>query len=64
MQRNRFETYRGGIWFLLEYRLRAVQVDSVKEGHSWSSRRHFFLTIFNTECTFFDYFAYISIEYD
>ena len=38
MQRNRFETYHGGIWFLLEYRLSAVQGDNVKEGHSWSSR--------------------------
>ena len=51
-------------FFLLEYRLRAVQGDSVKEGHSWSSRRHLFLTIFNTERTFYDYFAYISIEYN
>ena len=64
MQRNRFEMYRGGIWFLLEYRLRAVQGDSVKEGHLWSSRPHLFLTIFNTEWTFFYYFAHISIKYD
>ena len=64
MQRNRFETYHGCIWFLLEYQLRAVQGDSVKEGHSRSSRGHLFLTIFNTEWTFFDCFAHISIEYN
>ena len=64
MQRNKFETYRGLIWFLLEYRLRAVQGDSVKEGHSWFSRRHLFSTIFKTEQTFFDYFAHISIEHN
>ena len=40
MQRSKFETYRGQIWFLLEYRLRSVQGDSVKEGHPWSSRCH------------------------
>ena len=53
MQRNRFETYRGWIRVLLEYRLRAVQGYSVKEGHSWSSRRNLFLTIFDTEWTVF-----------
>ena len=60
-KKTRFETYRGGIWFLQEYRLRAVQGDSVKEGHSWSS---FIFNNINTEWTFFDYFAHISIKYD
>ena len=45
MQRNRFEMYRGGIWFLLEYQLHALQGDSVREGHLWSSHRHLFLTV-------------------
>ena len=63
MQRNRFETYRCCKWFLLEHRLRAVQGNIVKEGHWRSSRRHLFLTIFNTEWTSFDCFAHISIEY-
>ena len=64
MQRNRFETYHGWIWFLLEYGLRAVQSNKVKESHPLSFCRHLLLTIFNTEQTFFDYSAHISIEYN
>ena len=65
MLRNRFESYRGRIWFLLEYRLRAVQGESI---NFKKVTRGFLaviqLTMFNTERTFLYYFAHISIKYN
>ena len=53
MQRNRFESYRGRIWFLLEYRFRAVQGES---NYFRKVTRDLLavilLTMFNTERTF------------
>ena len=54
MQRNRFESYRGRIWFLLEYRLRAVQGESINFREvTRGLLAVILLTMFNTERTFF-----------
>ena len=58
MQRNRFESYRGRIWFLLEYRLRAVQGESIDfRKVTRGLLAVILLTMFNTERTFFVLFC-------
>ena len=65
MQRNRFESYRGRIWFLLEYRLRAVQGESINlRKVTRGLLAVILLTMFNKERTFLYYFAHISIKYN
>ena len=65
MQRNRFESYRGRIWFLLEYRLRAVQGESINfRKVTRGLLAVILLTMFNTEQTFLYYSAHISIKYN
>ena len=65
MQRNRFESYRGRIWFLLDYRLRAVQGESINfRKFTHGLLAVILLTMFNTEQTFLYYFAHISIKYN
>ena len=58
MQRNRFESYRGRIWFLLEYRLRAMQGESINfRKVTRGLLAVILLTMFNTEQTFFVLFC-------
>ena len=58
MQRNRFESYRGRIWFLLECRLCAVQGESINlRKVTCGPLAVILLTIFNTEQTFFVLFC-------
>ena len=58
MQRNRFESYRGQIWFLLEYRLCAVQGKSINfRKVTRGLLAVILLTMFNTEWTFFVLFC-------
>ena len=65
MQRNRFESYRGQILFLREYRLRAVQGESINfRKVTRGLLAVILLTMFNTEHTFLYYFAHISIKYN
>ena len=65
MQRNRCELYCGRIWFLLEYRLRTVQGESINfRKVTRGLLAVILLTLFNTERTFLYYFAHISIKYN